>query len=273
VVLTLDNFSGHGQLQHLQRIVPSWLKIEFLPENTTSVLQPMDGGIIARFKRFYRKLLLQRLIRESENPNLTVDGFKKSVNVLNACMMAAQAWDTIDADAIEKVWRRTLLVNNTLTITSEGLSKAKRVELESVEVQVRQALVNMSSAMAKRGGDEGDVAALMSYMGEDMVDDFLRLWLDFDEGGGDEVTIEEACDTVREQEGDEGVEEEPEVDVPTVMAHAEARRQLIALSRYFERYHADCGDVVYLDGLVDKVDKAVEENKVQKPITDFFIQV
>lgn len=268
-VLTLDNFSGHGHLEQLQRVIPSWLTIEFLPENTTSVIQPQDGGIIARMKRNYRKRLLNMLVTMSEeDPNLTVDGFKKAVNVLHACMMATDAWQDIDEEAISKVWKRTLLVSNTLFISSEALSKAKRQELEDLEAQVRQTLLTMSSQPRQSGGD--DAQLLIDCMVEDMVDEFMRMWFDYDEGAGSELSIEEACETTRQQEEDEGEDEEPEEDVDAVMAHNDARRHLRDLVRYFERHSTDFTDIMSLNMLIEKVNNMSLADQRQKSIEDYF---
>jgi hypothetical protein len=57
VLLLLDNFSGHelgvqlvGGKQGLE-----YVRIEWLPPNTTSHWQPLDQGIIAGFKLLYRR--------------------------------------------------------------------------------------------------------------------------------------------------------------------------------------------------------------------------
>ena len=57
VLLLLDNFSGYelgvekvGGLDSLRNI-----KIRWLPPNTTSCWQPLDQGIIASFKLYYRR--------------------------------------------------------------------------------------------------------------------------------------------------------------------------------------------------------------------------
>jgi len=54
VLLFVDNCPAHPKITGLKAI-----KLELTPPNTTSVLQPMDQGIIRCFKFHYRKLVLQ----------------------------------------------------------------------------------------------------------------------------------------------------------------------------------------------------------------------
>jgi hypothetical protein len=51
VLLLLDNASSHSTGD----LVLSNVKVRWLPPNTTALLQPMDAGIIAAFKRAFRK--------------------------------------------------------------------------------------------------------------------------------------------------------------------------------------------------------------------------
>ena len=65
----MDNCAAHTP-QELESI-----KIEFFPPNTTSVLQPMDMGIIRCLKINYRKKLVSNLIvniDESKNYNVDI---------------------------------------------------------------------------------------------------------------------------------------------------------------------------------------------------------
>ena len=55
--LFLDNFSGHKITTPLTNI-----KVQFSPANCTSVIQPMDQGIISNFKHFYRLSIIQNII-------------------------------------------------------------------------------------------------------------------------------------------------------------------------------------------------------------------
>ena len=73
----------------------------FLPANTTSMLQPLDLGIIKNFKVYYRKLLLTFVlakIEECTNATETV----KSVTVLHALRWVAEGWERVKSDTIQK---------------------------------------------------------------------------------------------------------------------------------------------------------------------------
>ncbi len=55
-ILLADNCPAHVNHDHLTF---KYLKIHYLPPNTTSIIQPMDAGIIRSFKAFYRKNLVK----------------------------------------------------------------------------------------------------------------------------------------------------------------------------------------------------------------------
>ena len=61
VLLLLDNFSVHeAAVQTLtENNTLKNIRVEFLPPNCTSVYQPLDQGIIANFKLYYRTILDQ----------------------------------------------------------------------------------------------------------------------------------------------------------------------------------------------------------------------
>lgn len=269
-MLTLDNFSGHGDIDDLLNIIPSWLIIEFLPPNTTSIIQPNDGGIIARFKRLARKLLLHRLLAEADsNPEMTVDGFKKSTNVLHAVQLANEAWEAVTDEEIKKVWARTLLTENCMTIVAEGMTKAKREELNGLEREVLQSLVNMAQVMNQRG--DGEYDRVMRDMGEEMVDEFVQLWLGCDDTiDREEVDIVDIIETMTQGEGDENSDDEPEVDGEALMSNVEARRQLTRLAKYFEAKSDDFNDGATLRCMVDRVDELAAQFMRQAAITEFF---
>jgi hypothetical protein len=93
VLLFVDNCSSHVEMEL------SNIKICFLPPNTTSLIQPLDYGIINTFKRHYRKYVLQYIISQFES-NKRFD--VKNISVLDAIHWISNAWSNVKAETIVK---------------------------------------------------------------------------------------------------------------------------------------------------------------------------
>lgn len=70
VILFVDHCTAHVKI-NLKNV-----RLEFLPPNCTSKLQPLDLGVIHAFKVNYRKQLVQRALTELENMEIS-DASKK----------------------------------------------------------------------------------------------------------------------------------------------------------------------------------------------------
>ncbi|POW13403.1 hypothetical protein PSTT_03841 [Puccinia striiformis] len=93
VLLLLDNFSAH--IKGMDGLCLTNLKVEFLPPNLTSVLQPCDAGIIRAFKAYYQKQFLEfAMTQYKDNP----EAHGKTVfniNQLEAMHLARSAWESV----------------------------------------------------------------------------------------------------------------------------------------------------------------------------------
>lgn len=105
-VLVLDNCSAHPDPDDL---VSDDGKIvaKFLPPNVTSLIQPMDQGVLEALKRRYKKKLLRKLVIEEENGSDIVN-FLKSVNMKVVIDMVAESWDEIEPTTLQKSWRKII---------------------------------------------------------------------------------------------------------------------------------------------------------------------
>uniref|UniRef100_A0A3P9IA29 DDE-1 domain-containing protein n=1 Tax=Oryzias latipes TaxID=8090 RepID=A0A3P9IA29_ORYLA len=65
VLLLVDNAGGHAD-----DLAFDCVQIEFLPPNTTSLIQPMDQGIIRAFKALYTRNTLHHLVDEMKTETL-----------------------------------------------------------------------------------------------------------------------------------------------------------------------------------------------------------
>ena len=60
----IDNCTAHKDVPSLENI-----ELKYLPPNTTSILQPLDQGIVENFKTLYRKEVVRTVIDTMENGN------------------------------------------------------------------------------------------------------------------------------------------------------------------------------------------------------------
>ena len=91
--------------QHLPKLTN--VKVEFLPPNTTCVIQPLDQGIIKTMKTYYRKQLLSNLIAKLENDSeKPLTEFIKTVTVLDALHFLKAAWQKVTPVCVQNCFRK-----------------------------------------------------------------------------------------------------------------------------------------------------------------------
>lgn len=95
-LMIVDNCPAHPKVDGLQSV-----ELLFLPPNCTSVLQPMDQGIIRVFKSHYRKLCLKMII---EHIDQTGTRPKEQLNVLQAMEFVKRAWTNVSSEAIHNCY-------------------------------------------------------------------------------------------------------------------------------------------------------------------------
>ena len=92
----------------------SHIKLVFLPANVTSVVQPLDQGIIAAFKAHYRRQLVRWLISESDKPgNEGKMIFEFAPDLYHMMQWVHSAWSThVSQETIRNCWRKAGIVPN-----------------------------------------------------------------------------------------------------------------------------------------------------------------
>ena len=102
VILFLDNATVHPT--SLIDIC-SYIKIAFLPKNTTSRLQPLDAGIIQSFKTKYRKKFMRYVIARI-NDDLTASEITKGIDILQAITWVADSWKEVSVETIKNCFAK-----------------------------------------------------------------------------------------------------------------------------------------------------------------------
>ncbi|CAM1327229.1 Uncharacterised protein at_DN1968 [Pycnogonum litorale] len=105
VLLILDNAPGHPTaLGDLCENV----KIRFLPPNT-SLLQPMDQGVISSFKSYYMRKTFSQAIEKTagENSTMNLTEFWKSF-IKTALANIVHAWNEVTPNNMRSVWKKII---------------------------------------------------------------------------------------------------------------------------------------------------------------------
>ncbi|KAK4325871.1 hypothetical protein Pmani_003575 [Petrolisthes manimaculis] len=153
-----DNASSHSK--HLCTVSDD-VKLCFLPPNVTSLIQPLDQGVIALFKRYYLRFTMQQMANAMDrDKDLTAPAFWKSYTIKDAIANISRAWNSVPESALNGVWRNIWpdIVND-----FKGFDTASDVK----------AIVKLGKEI---GGDEGfqelqenDVVELLDSMDEPLT--------------------------------------------------------------------------------------------------------
>jgi len=107
-LLILDNAPAHPPgLENDILDEFSFIKVLYLPPNTTSILQPMDQQIISNFKKLYTKHLFKRCFDITENTQLTLREFwKQHFDIVVCLKLIDVAWQEVSTRTLISGWRK-----------------------------------------------------------------------------------------------------------------------------------------------------------------------
>ena len=98
-------FFADNHITHVKAKKYSNIKLEFFPANTTSVLQPLDQGVISTFKLKYRQSMIKHMIEQHcLNPQFNFQSNK--ITILQALHWIHEAWMTIEPKTIVNCFRK-----------------------------------------------------------------------------------------------------------------------------------------------------------------------
>lgn len=103
-LLLLDNAPSHPPLKTLKS---KGIEVRFLAPRTTSLIQPMDQGIIITWKRFYRKSLLQEILINSDDIDHLINSLKK-ISMKDVIYWSAEAWERVRPSTLRQAWSNIL---------------------------------------------------------------------------------------------------------------------------------------------------------------------
>ena len=125
VLLLLDNAPSHPKDVNVTNV-----KLVFLPANTTSMLQPLDQGIIKAVKTIYRKRLLQSVLAKMDKEE-NVKNVSKCVSVLDAEHCIDTAIREVRSSTVKKCFQKCRIGHVDESSTSDDEDNAVLNDLVS----------------------------------------------------------------------------------------------------------------------------------------------
>jgi hypothetical protein len=233
VLLFADNAACH-KLE--EGAVLKNVKIQFLPANTTSIIQPLDQGIIRAFKVHYRQKIVRQQLLALEK-ELSLQQFAKTITVLEAMKLIEQSWRLVTPTTIQNCYRKA------------GFAKAAE---EGEELEVEGAVVQLQIP-ENEFNDYVECDATLDCYGELSADDIVN-----------EVRQQRSD---RDGEEEEQEEQEAQQATPPPPSRKDALAALTLLRAYFEHKNGDLNNV---NALEDQFCDMTAEYVVQKKISDYF---
>ncbi|XP_037768584.1 tigger transposable element-derived protein 1 [Chelonia mydas] len=207
-LLILDNAPGHPT--SLGDMHPD-IQVVFLPPNTTSLLQPMEQGVIASFKAYYLRSTFGQAIWETEKQGgPTLKEFWKSFNICHAVKNIDEAWNEIKQPDLNGVWKK--LCPDFVSDFKGFTDTVKKVTKNVVEMGK-----DLNLDIAPK-----DVEELLASHSEELTNEDLIEW--------------EQQKVAEEQEDAPTVQETPPRKVLTIKVLAEAFQHLEAAMSLFEEH-------------------------------------
>ena len=108
-LLLLDNAPTHPDECEL---VSGDIRALFLPPNVTSLIQPLDQGVLENLKRHYRQRLLKHLLEDLKNDLTVVESLKK-INLKDIIYWLGESWSDVKESTLKKSWKNITPKNDT----------------------------------------------------------------------------------------------------------------------------------------------------------------
>ena len=99
-VLFVDNCTAHRDEAQLVSDCGN-IFVCFFPPNVTSLIQPLDQGVLRSMKCLYRNNFMMKLLMSKESPI----EFQKSFSIKDAIFSLADAWEQVKQTTLTRAWK------------------------------------------------------------------------------------------------------------------------------------------------------------------------
>ena len=240
-LLLMDNAPSHPDSLHSD---DNQISCHFLPANTTSLIQPLDQGVLEKVKLCYKRDLLLRMLNEEDSASnsTSVEDLSKTLNIKDAVFMSAKCWDEVGEITIAKSWNKLLSISTSTDEQQEDPSEDIEILLDKHNIPTQER--------------EEWIAA------------------DVNDPGYHEYTEDEIIKIAQDEvSGVQEEEYEEEIDEPMV-THTQACEAAETLLKYLEQQpDIPISTTIFLNGLLMQAARKRASNLKQTKLDSYFIQL
>lgn len=102
ILLLINDASSHKTSLTLSNV-----DVQFMPDNLTSEVQPLNRGIIRAVKTQYRIMMFQHILVTETESAMSETNLCQTINVLQAIRWINRAWEKVSTETIRKCFKRT----------------------------------------------------------------------------------------------------------------------------------------------------------------------
>ncbi|XP_069964571.1 tigger transposable element-derived protein 1-like [Bactrocera oleae] len=145
VLLIVGNAPGHPCLEH-----PN-VQVVFLPHNTTSLIQLLEQGIVATFKKHYVKITFRYILEKLEKDGISLTKVWKKSSISDCINHATAAITQIQQHTLNSCWKAVWpecvinrnVTDNTSTLSSDIIALAHQICGEGLDSFSENDLIEM----------------------------------------------------------------------------------------------------------------------------------
>lgn len=240
VLLFIDNCPAHPKIDNLRS-----LKLMFFPPNVTSVLQPMDQGIINSVKVHYRKMLISEKIKCVDKKVDFVVNIKHAIEWIN------KAWFHITESCIQKCFAKSgFKVNESLDSEISSVDSDNDSDDDIPLAQLRTVFESPVSDM--------------------LFDDFVHI--DDDLVTREVLTDDMICDQLKTENTSDDEDDDTHTLPDEIVTETEAQQCIDKLKCFVQR-QSDSDTKLFnsLNILEEYISKVGRKKQKQSKMTDFFM--
>ncbi|XP_057310264.1 tigger transposable element-derived protein 4-like [Hydractinia symbiolongicarpus] len=180
IVLIIDNCPAHPSISNLTNI-----HLVFLPPNTTSVLQPMDQGVIRSLKAHYRRRVVRLLCSALENNKPL-----PKISILSGMKILADSWEAVTKQTIINCFKKSGISSTgqqDAIADSDDPFKDLQESLDDLREADPSLVPNDLSANDLVTLDDEVIATAPQISNEDIIDEFRKSQDDEAEDDGSDM--------------------------------------------------------------------------------------